>query len=400
MAVALLSVSPAPARTTRDLSIDWLRGLAMTCVIVNHSRMSSLLSWFSYQRFWIVTAAEVFVVLSGIVIGMVYGRRLARDGWMAVARGLGRRAVMLYVVFVAVTLSVLAMSFAGIDISSLTTWDEQGAIWFLDPRLMNVAAWRDVALMKYGPWTFEIVGLYVMLVLAAIPVLIALRFAGWRPVVASSWALYLFYQFVPQRITSTEFESVFPLLAWQLLFVHGLTIGYYRESIGAVASRWPKTGLIAATAGTLAFMALAFSNPHADGPSWLRWSAVSPERFTHLYDRYFSLSDLGIGRLLNLAIALPLGYAVLKRCWTLVRPLQGIFVTLGQQSLGAFVLHVYGLLLIANLLRVDDVWVNTAAQVALIVAIAALLAALSWLRAGRRTARRAATVTPAPAFAA
>jgi hypothetical protein len=27
---------------------------------------------------WVVTAAEVFVVLSGVVLGMVYGRRLAR----------------------------------------------------------------------------------------------------------------------------------------------------------------------------------------------------------------------------------------------------------------------------------------------------------------------------------
>jgi hypothetical protein len=255
---------------------------------------------------------------------------------------------------------------------------------------MTAAAWRDVALMKYGPWTFEIVGLYVMLVLAAIPCLVALRFAGWKPVLATSWALYIFYQFVPGRLTSIEFESVFPLLAWQLLFVHGLTVGYYRESITAAVSRWPKTGLMLTAGGTLAFMALAFSNPHADGPSWLRWSVVSPEHFTYLYDRYFSLSDLGIGRLLNLAIALPLGYVLLQRCWPLVRPLQGIFVTLGQRSLGAFVLHVYGLLLMANLIRVDDVWVNTVAQVMLIVAIAGLLAGFSHLRASRR----APAVTP------
>jgi hypothetical protein len=81
----------------------------MTCVIINHSRMSSLLSWFSYERFWIVTAAEVFVVLSGVVLGMVYGRRLARDGWLAVVRGLGHRALTLYIAFVVVTLSVLAL---------------------------------------------------------------------------------------------------------------------------------------------------------------------------------------------------------------------------------------------------------------------------------------------------
>src|SRR6476660_10520757 len=94
----------------RDVRIDWLRGLAMTCVIVNHSKLSSLLSWFTYERLWVVTAAEVFVVLSGVVLGMVYGRRLARDGWRTLVSGLGRRALFLYSVFVGVTISVLALA--------------------------------------------------------------------------------------------------------------------------------------------------------------------------------------------------------------------------------------------------------------------------------------------------
>ncbi len=88
----------------------------MTCVIVNHSKLSSLLSWFSYERLWVVTAAEVFVVLSGVVLGMVYGRRLARDGWQAVVRGLGRRALLLYGTFVGVTVSMLALAAIGVDV--------------------------------------------------------------------------------------------------------------------------------------------------------------------------------------------------------------------------------------------------------------------------------------------
>ena len=76
----------------RDVRIDWLRGFAMVCVIVDHSKRSSLLSLFSYQRFWVVTAAEVFVVLSGIVLGTVYGARLVRFGTMSVVRRLLRRA--------------------------------------------------------------------------------------------------------------------------------------------------------------------------------------------------------------------------------------------------------------------------------------------------------------------
>src|SRR3954463_16594091 len=109
--------------TSRDVRIDWLRGLAMICVIVDHSHRSSVLSWFSYQRFWVVTAAEVFVVLSGIVLGMVYGARLVRDGSLEVTRRLLKRALLLYGAFVGVTLSILALALAGVDISAVTTWD-------------------------------------------------------------------------------------------------------------------------------------------------------------------------------------------------------------------------------------------------------------------------------------
>src|SRR5256884_5774640 len=124
---------------TRDLRIDWLRGLAMTCVIVNHSKLSSLLSWFSYERFWVVTAAEVFVVLSGVVLGMVYGRRLARDGWPAVVRGLGRRALILYGAFVGVTVSLLALAAIGIDVGALGPSHGPAAAWFVAPNTMTTS---------------------------------------------------------------------------------------------------------------------------------------------------------------------------------------------------------------------------------------------------------------------
>jgi hypothetical protein len=375
----------------RDLRIDWLRGLAMTCVIVNHSKESSLLSWFSYQRFWVVTAAEVFVLLSGMVLGMVYGHKLVRSGWPVVIRGLGRRALTLYVAFLAVTLSVLVMSLAGLDVHSLTTWDDGSAAWFLDPRTMNAAAWRDVVLMRYGPWAFEIVGLYVWLVAAAVPCLLVLRFAGWRPLLAVSWGLYLWYRVAPHPLTTAEFESTFPILAWQLLFVHGVAIGYHRERVSAFVARCPTVVPIVVAGASAAFAVFALSNPSMNGPLWLHTSVVSPERFTYLYSHYFTLTDLGIGRLLNLAVALPVGYALLTWCWTIARPFGIVFVTLGQQSLGAFVLHVYGILLLEHIPHADEFWTNTLVQIILIVAIAAVL------NGAQRVPLRRRTMTAAPA---
>jgi len=357
----------------RDVRIDWLRGLAMTCVIVNHSRLPSLLSWFSYERLWVVTAAEVFVVLSGVVLGMVYGRRLARDGWPAVVRGLGRRALFLYSMFVGVTVSVLALAAIGFDVRAVAP--SHAETWFLAPDTMTMQAWRDVLLMRSGPWAFEIIGLYVWLVAAAIPCLLMLHRAGWRTLLAVSWALYLWYRVEPHAMTTAGFESAFPLLAWQLLFVHGIAIGYHRNDVSAFAARMPRITLRVAVLVTAGFTIFAFCNPWTDGPSWLPLGVVSSERFTYLYEHYFTLSDLRVGRLLNLSVALPVAYLMLTRYWALARPLETVFVVLGQNSLGAFVLHVYGLLLLAHLPLPDGIWVDTLVQLTLLTIIATLLVA-------------------------
>ncbi len=370
----------------RDVRIDWLRGLAMTCVIINHSKLSSLLSWFSYERFWVVTAAEVFVVLSGVVLGMVYGRRLARDGWRAVVRGLSRRAALLYVSYVGVTVSVIALAVLGLDVTSLTASDGNPPAWFLEPRTMDATAWLDVLLMRVGPWTFEIIGLYVWLVAAALPCLVILHRAGWRPLLAVSWALYVWYRVQPHALTTAGFESAFPLLAWQLLFVHGIAIGYHRDGLSRFVARVPGVALKAAGLITAVFMIFAFCNPWADGPSWLHWRIVSPEQFTYFYERFCTLSDLRVGRLLNLAIGLPVAYVMLTRFWTLARPLEAVFVTLGQRSLGAFVLHVYGVLLLGLLRLPDGLLINTLVQMTLVLTIATLLNSAALMRERHRLA--------------
>jgi hypothetical protein len=226
--------------------------------------------------------------------------------------------------------------------------------------------------MRSGPWPFEIVGLYVWLVAAAVPCLLALRFAGWRPVLAVSWAVYLAYRISPHPLTSAEFEDVFPIPAWQLLFVHGIAVGYFRDRVSAFIVERQKVLPAAAAVASALFFLFALCNPWAAGASWMHWHIISPDRFTYIYGRYFGLSNLGVGRLVNLAVGLPLGYGLLTWCWALASRVQIVFVTLGQQSLGAFVLHVYALLLLQNLPR-HDFWLNALLQVAVVLAIAGAL---------------------------
>ena len=325
---------------------------------------------------------------------MVYGRRLNRNGWRPVIAGLSRRAFLLYCAFVAVTLSVVLLSLCGIEVGALARGNDRLAAWILEPWSMDGAAWRDLLLMRSGPWAFEIIALYVWLVLAAVPCLFGLRVVGWPPVLAASWLIYLRYRFAPFPVTGAEFEAVFPILAWQLLFVHGIAIGYHREQISA----WMKNRRVpvpAMTAASIAFFMFALCNPWVDGPWWLHARIVSPDRFAELYGRYFGLSELGIGRLVNLAVALPTAFAALGRWRTLIRPVQAMFVTLGQQSLGAFVLHVYGLVLLAHVPHEDGLVVNTLLQLATMVVIASLLGGVRRMRT-----LQTAAAPPRPALAA
>src|SRR5579859_1020797 len=88
---------PAYIRGTRDLRIDFLRGAACIAMLVDHvgGDKSWLYAVTGGDRFY-VSAAECFVLLSGIVTGIVYGPIMVRYGPGVVSRKLLRRAALLY----------------------------------------------------------------------------------------------------------------------------------------------------------------------------------------------------------------------------------------------------------------------------------------------------------------
>src|SRR5262245_16895076 len=77
------------AAPERDVALDGLRGLAIVVLVVNHLRLDSPLSGLTGSVF---SAAEVLVAVSGIVAGMVFGRRWLAHGRRATTLMLLRRA--------------------------------------------------------------------------------------------------------------------------------------------------------------------------------------------------------------------------------------------------------------------------------------------------------------------
>ena len=93
-----------PAR--RDVRVDFFRGLALLIIYIDHVH-PNLLASFTLQRFAFLDAADVFVFISGYVIGMVYTKELWRGGLKACCQKAAQRWMLIYRWHIAVSLGTL-----------------------------------------------------------------------------------------------------------------------------------------------------------------------------------------------------------------------------------------------------------------------------------------------------
>src|SRR5438067_6663321 len=102
----------------RDLRLDLLRGFAALAMIIDHvgGKESWLYSISGGDRFF-VSAAEGFVFISGLVMGIVYAGIIARQGLRAAfAKGV-KRVLTLYGLT-----TWLSLAFAGISFQLGLPW--------------------------------------------------------------------------------------------------------------------------------------------------------------------------------------------------------------------------------------------------------------------------------------
>ena len=98
------------AEDGRDLRIDLLRGLAVLAMVVDHIAGPSKLYLITGGNHFYTSAAEGFIFLSGLTVGLVYRRVAERHGLATAMRRLLGRAWTLYALAVGLTLVMLPLS--------------------------------------------------------------------------------------------------------------------------------------------------------------------------------------------------------------------------------------------------------------------------------------------------
>jgi hypothetical protein len=202
---------------SRDLRVDFFRGLALWWIYTDHIPGNVLGGW-SLRNFALCDATEVFVLLAGYGAGLAYGRTALRTGFLPAAAAVVQRAWTLYIAHI--FLFVVFSAQVGFYAAALARAS------YLDESKLDVLADRpyqallEALTLRYQPSLLNILPLYVVLLLLFAPALPLLRFP--RLLAALSVSLYVVVRISGFNLPSwTGGGWFFDPFAWQLLFVGG-----------------------------------------------------------------------------------------------------------------------------------------------------------------------------------
>lgn len=371
----------------RDLRVDLFRGWLILTVVITHTELAGFYSYVTLNAVGAVTGAEMFVMLSGVVLGMIHEPLVRRVGeWPAAVIRLRRaRKIYLVALFLSVFVYVLGLV-PGVDATVVTTFTDRGTgeagpaakgqvydLYVNAARLFDYPppwyAVREWLTLRMGPWVLNVLGLFVVLtaILPALTWLLHRRL--WWVVLALSWGVYVYGTLQDPTLLPSQFEDVFPLLIWQIAFVHGLVLGHHREQVvRALTTRSGKaltTVLVLAYAGVLAWLWLAHARAFSPAP-------FGADTYGWLYDNLYVRVDLQPGRLLDLALVIVVAFAFLTTCWKPVNALVGrLLIPLGQASLYVFIMHLFIVMAVHNIPGLDrtSAWQGVTLHTAAIVVL-------------------------------
>ena len=222
----------APPRPPRDRALDVVRGLCIVSMCTAHLAAGSWPYQVAHAAVW-VDGAVGFVMLSGVVVGMVQRSTIDRSGLAAGQRKLLRRSAVIYAANLA--LCLVAFVVVALDPSRAGPYPSVEALGG------GMSAVVATLTLQINPHYTSILSLYVVLLLLTTGAVVALQRRRVPVLIGASLALYVAGRVWPEVFTfpvQPGVPGVVNWATWQLMFAGALLIGWYwREP----AVRWALT---------------------------------------------------------------------------------------------------------------------------------------------------------------
>ena len=236
-------------------ALDLLRGYALVSIMLDHMP-AGVLRGGTLANFAVFDAAELFVLLSGFLVGMVWIKVQARAGTRSAQWRFARRAAQVWLALVVggVLLALLSRGLFELGLRHTAVWTEY-ARWIIDYPLPYVGT---LALMWMQPNLMDVLALYVILLAVApvmVPVLLRWPLAFAAGSVALWWVSVPLNAALPnQRVQG---GMLFNPFAWQMLFHTGVAMGAFRDRFMPVLRRHGGWVTLLAAAVTLYSLGMA-----------------------------------------------------------------------------------------------------------------------------------------------
>lgn len=354
-------------QSRRDIKIDFLRGLALVFMTVDHLR-NHWLSFFTYRAAGFFCAAFVFVFLSGYVSGRVYSRLIPQDGFRVLLRRIWGRVAQLYGVHVLLgTALILTAHFAPSFVAPFGREVE-----FLSGSPVE-AFFATLLLMPCAPF-LDILPIYIVFLTAAPFVLLAFYRGQAKPILSASLAVWALAQ-AGYSLPLPPYANGFDAASWQFLFLLSLYVGF-RQRFQPFERPAKTHHLNLALFGTMVSL---FLLRHAEVFS------LAPYRDAIPY-WWIDKAHCGPLSILNLMLWVAFLWLVPAPLAALAR--QGrVFVLMGRYSLAVFAWHALLVYLFAALFpRLQGFSILEQALI-VCLAVACLLFPLAWSASKTSAAR-------------
>src|SRR5580700_10201435 len=216
--------SSPTASPSRDLRLDFFRGVALICIFIDHIP-ENYLNYFTLSAIGFSDAAEVFIFISGFTAALVYGRALAHRGTLVATVQVLHPAWQLFVAHIFLFVIFIAeVSYTVRAFNNPMYNEEMGVGDFLERPHIAVV---QTLLLQFQPTFLDILPLYIVMLLIFPAVLISLRRHPLLVLIPSA-LIYLEVQIFNIDMPAYPPGSVwtFNPLAWQFLFVLGAVLGH------------------------------------------------------------------------------------------------------------------------------------------------------------------------------
>ncbi len=352
-----------PIDAKRDLRLDLLRGFAVFVMVVDHFGGSSWLYLVTGNNSFFTSGAEAFVLISGMVVGMVYGAIAQREGIKTAAIKALQRAWTLYKLTVVLTLALAVIS----DIFELP-WSK--GVNLTDP----IAFTLRVIFLRETYYLADIPMMYTYLMFIAPAGLYLLYTGRTRWLLLLSFAGWIFYQYLTTRPTALFpiiGNTTFHVVAWQLIFFAAMAVGYHRNALWARVRTLPKWPYFLFATALFIWLLHLYST---EIPALARlYPGVN---WDLIWKELFDKADVGPGRIVATVIVFQFAYLFSTYFWVPIRHVFGwMLEPLGSNSLYSYTMHivVIGLFYVALPYLPIDIYkqgnLNTALQLGVLLVL-------------------------------